>query len=1043
MKKYIHSILSKSGAMVAVALFLATTILAQERTVSGTVTDETGSPMPGVSIAVKGTSSGTVTGADGKYTITIQNSNTVLVFSFVGYSNAEMLVGDQTAINVQMNLDVVALSEIVVTGYASQEKKDLTGSVGVVKTQDLVQIPSSNINSQLQGRVAGVTISGDGRPGEPAKIRIRGFGSFQNNDPLYVIDGVPTQDISTINSNDVESLTVLKDAGAASIYGSRASNGVIVITTKKGASSGIKVNYSMYYGVQNPGKSPDFLLNTQEYADLQWKVYQNDGTFEQHPVYGDSWDTNGPVLPSWAGNTDWYKQITRNAKIMNHDVSLSGGNQNSKFYAGLNYYDQDGIVITNFTKRFSARFNTEFKIKNRVTIGENFTVTGRTGNGVSGNGNEDSPIARVYMIQPIIPAIVNQPIDGLSHDFVPGEYGGTGIEARLGNGPNAYADLKRNEADRNTDIRLVGSAFMNIKIVESLDFKTTFGGTIQNGYNTNWTGSTYERSENVATPSYNENAYYNHDWVWTNSLTFNKTFGNHKLLAVAGYESVKYGIGRNLSATRAGYFSDVLPFRTLSNGAQIQAATSGYNTPTTLVSQFLRADYGYNDKYFLSGTIRRDGSSRFGKSNRYGVFPSITGGWRISEEGFMAGIDQISDLKIRGGYGTMGNQLAVSPQNQFYLYGGSTDASNYDVNGSGSGSLQGFRPTRIGNPDAKWETNVTTNIGFDAGLLNNKLQVSFDWYTKKTKDLLYNPALPGTAGAADQPFINIAEMKNTGVDIQLNYKHRFSGDLSFDGTLTFTTYSNEILKVADGIDYFSAGGSRIGAFNRNEVGQPVSAFYGYIVDGLFQSAADVETSAKQDGAEAGFFKYRDVNGDNQITADDRAFIGNPNPDFTYGLNLGVTYKNFDVTAFFYGSQGNDIFNYNKWWLDFWPSFQNQKSTDLLYDSWTPENPGASVPKASNKSNFSTNTQSSSYYIENGSFMRLKNLQIGYNVPQTLIQKIGLSNARVFVQAVNLFTIKKYSGLDPDVNNGDDINFGVDAGAYPLVKTFTFGLNVGF
>ena len=1027
---------------IAIMLFTSTALIAQERSVSGTVSDETGTAMPGVSIAVKGTSSGTVTGTDGRYTISVQDGQSILVFSFVGYANSEITVGDQTTINVQMNPDIVSLSEIVVTGYASQEKKDLTGSVGVVKTTDLVQIPSSNINSQLQGRVAGVTISGDGRPGQPAKVRIRGFGSFQNNDPLYIVDGVPTQDISTINPNDVESLTVLKDAGAASIYGSRASNGVIVVTTKRGSSSGIKVNYSMYYGFQDPGKSPDFLLNTQEYADLQWQVYQNDGTYEVHPIYGNSWDAS-PTLPSWAGNTDWYSQITQNAKIANHDISLSGGNQNSKFYAGLNYFDQDGIVITNFTKRFAARFNSEFKIKDRITVGENFTVTGRTGLGVNGNGNEDSPISRVYMIQPIIPAVVSENIGGISHDFVPGEYGGTGIAVRLGNGPNAYADLVRNEEDRNTDIRLVGSAFLNAKIFEGLDFRTTFGGTVQNGYNTNWTGSTYERSENIATPSYNENAYYNHDWVWTNSLTFNKTFGSHKLLAVGGYEAVKYGIGRNLSATRAGYYSDVLSFRTLNNGAQILAATSGYNTPTTLVSMFLRADYSYSDKYMLSATVRRDGSSRFGESNRYGVFPSVSLGWRVSEEGFMAGIDQISDLKIRGGYGTMGNQLAVSPQNQFFLFGGSASDSNYDLAGAGSSSLQGFRPTRIGNPDAKWETNVTTNIGFDAGLLNNKLQVTFDWYTKQTKDLLYNPALPGTAGAADQPFINIAEMKNTGIDIQLNYKQRFSSDLSFDGTLTFTTYKNEIVKVADGIDYFAAGGSRIGAFNRNEVGQPVSAFYGYIVDGLFQSSGEVESAPAQDGAEAGFFRYRDVNGDNQITQDDRAFIGNPNPDFTYGLNLVVTYKSFDITAFFYGSQGNDIFNYNKWWLDFWPSFQNQKSTDLLYDSWTTENPNGSVPKASNKSNFSTNTQSTSYYIEDGSFMRLKNLQIGYTLPQNVIQKVGLSTAKVYVQGLNLFTLTKYSGLDPDLNNGADINFGVDQGAYPLVKTFTLGLNLGF
>jgi TonB-linked SusC/RagA family outer membrane protein len=445
----------------------------------------------------------------------------------------------------------------------------------------------------------------------------------------------------------------------------------------------------------------------------------------------------------------------------------------------------------------------------------------------------------------------------------------------------------------------------------------------------------------------------------------------------------------------------------------------------------------------LSATVRRDGSSRFGADERFGTFPSVSAGWRISEEGFLAGVEFLSDLKIRGGYGTMGNQLAISPVNQFYLYGGAIGDANYAINGSTSSSSQGFRPTRIGNPDAKWETNVTTNIGFDAGLFDNKLQVTIDWYSKLTQDLLYNPALPGTSGAASQPFINIAEMKNTGIDLQLGYRKIVSSDLSFDATLTLTSYNNEILKIADGIDFFSAGGSRIGSFSRNAVGRSVSEFYGFNVIGLFQSDADVSSSPVQDGAEPGFFKYQDLNGDNQITPDDRSYIGNPNPDFTYGLNLGATYKSFDVSLFFYGSQGNEIFNYNKWWLDFWPSFQNQKSKNALYNSWTPERTSASTPKASNKSNFSNNTQSTSYYVEDGSFFRLKNLQIGYTLPSNVIGKVGLTRARVYVQGLNLFTISGYDGLDPDLNTNDDTFFGVDEGAYPLVKQYVIGLNIGF
>jgi TonB-dependent starch-binding outer membrane protein SusC len=1043
---------SKAMRFVLLFLWLACShaVLAQERVVSGTVKDESGNAMPGVNVLVVGTSNGTVTDATGRYSISV-GSGARLLFSFIGYTSQEVAVGTSTTLDISMKVDVTELSEIVVTGYASQEKKDLTGSVGTVKIGELTQIPSSNITNQLQGRVAGVTVTGDGRPGQPAKVRIRGFGSFQNNDPLYIVDGVPTTDVSTLNPNDVESMSVLKDAGAASIYGSRASNGVIIITTKRGAKSGVKVNYDMYYGTQDPGKKPDYLLNAKEYADLQWLVYRNDGTNETHPVYGASSNAS-PTLPSWAADTDWYKTITRNALIMNHDLSLTGGNDNARFYAGLNYFNQEGIVITNFSKRFAARLNSEFKIKDRVTIGENMTITGRTQLQVPGINNEGSPISRALGAQPIIPAIVTSPITGTARTFQPGEYGGTGIAPRLGNLPNPLADLTRAGDNRANDIRLIGSVFMDVKLLEFLSFRTTFGGTYGTGYNTNWTGSTYERAENIATPAYNENAYFGSDWVWTNQVTFNKTFNSHKVSAFAGYEAVKYGIGRSVSATRAGYFSDAFSFRTVSNGAQITNASSGYGTPTTLVSQFFRADYSFSDKYLFSATVRRDGSSRFGANTRYGVFPSFSAGWRISEESFLAGIPAISDLKIRGGYGTMGNQLPVAPDNQFFLFGGSVSDSNYDLNGAGSSSLQGFRPTRIGNPDAKWETNVTTNVGFDAGLFDNKLQVTFDWYTKQTKDLLFNPALPGIFGAAAVPFVNIGEMKNTGIDIQMSYKQVVTSDLTLDGTLTFTTYNNEIVKIADNQKFFdsSPGGSRIGSFTRNQVGRSLAEFYGYKVIGLFQTSTEVSGAPTQAGAEPGFFRYANNGVDpvtgatnNVIDPNDREFIGNPNPDFTYGLNLSATYKNFDVSVFFYGSVGNEIFNYNRWWLDFWPSFQNQKSKDLLYNSWTPTRTDTNVPKASNKSNFSTNTQSNSYYVEDGSFLRLRNLQIGYTVPRTALSKIGLTSARVYAQGLNLFTATKYKGNDPDINTAVDTAFGIDYGAYPLVKQYTIGLNLGF
>jgi len=1013
-------------------------VFAQQRTITGKVTAEGEGPVPGVTVVVQGTTVGTLTDMSGAYSIKVQGPSSVLVFSFVGYQTKEVTVGSQSTIDVVLVADVVAVSEIVVTGYSSQRKRDITGAVGVVETTALKAVPTGNVTNQLQGRTSGVTVVGSGEPGETSRIRIRGFSSFENNDPLYIVDGVPTQNISSINPNDVESISVLKDAGAASIYGSRASNGVIVITTKKGG-SGVKVTYDMYTGTQLAGGGPTKdLLNTKEYANLQWLVYKNDGTSETHPIYGPSSNAS-PTLPAWAADTDWYKTITNDASITNHDVTLSGGNDNAKFFAGVGAFVQNGIIKTSYNKKYTARFNSEFKVLDgRLTIGENVAMNYSTNQGVA-NLEEGSPIQMgPYRSQPIVPAVITKPITGTSHNFIVGEYGGTGIISRLGNATNALANLERAKDNKNYNLNIIASAFVDLKIMDGLNFRSRIGGTFFNGAYYSFNNSTYENAENNATPSMTEGANYGGNWTWANTVNYNKTFGDHKIAAVAGYESNRINLYRQLSAQRAGYFSDAVDYRTLDNGQTIVAANSFANTPITLVSQFAKADYSFRDKYLLSATIRRDGSSVFSEDKRYGIFPSFSAGWRIKDEGFLKDVTWLTDLKLRGSWGTMGNQLSVDPRNAFSLFGGEQNNSYYDINGTGNSSAQGFRKNRIGNPDAKWETNVTTDIGFEA-TISSKIGIVFDWYSKQTEDLLFNPELPGTAGSADAPYVNIASMSNKGLDIEVTYKNTF-GEVGFNGSAVITTVNNEITKIADGVDFFDWGGSRIGSYNRNMVGHPMSAFYGYQVVGLFKDAAEVSSAAKQDGAEPGFFRYADINNDKVIDPKDRTFIGNPNPDFTFGLNLALTYKNFDISTFLYGSQGNDIFNNNKWWVDFWPSFQGQKSQDLLYRSWTPTNTGASVPKASNKSNFSTNTVSSSYYLEDGSFLRMKNLQVGYTLPASSLSKVYLKSVRVYVQAVNLFTVTKYSGLDPEIGGGDRA-FGVDAGNYPNVKQFIIGLNL--
>jgi TonB-linked SusC/RagA family outer membrane protein len=1031
-----------------IALFVFSMVLSvgllfgQERTITGRVSAEEG-PLPGVNVTVQGTTIGAITDVNGVYTLKVPGPTSVLLYSSIGYVTQQVPVGSQAVIDVTLISDVLALQEVVVTGYTTQRKRDLTGSVGVVETAELTTVPTGQLTSQLQGRASGVTVVGDGRPGESAKVRIRGFSSFEANDPLYIVDGVPTTDISYLNPNDVETMVVLKDAGAASVYGSRASNGVIVVNTKRGA-KGVKVTYDMYTGLQlpGPGATKD-VLTAEEYAQLQWLVYANDGTVENHPLYGNSTNAN-PTMPSWwnGKSTDWWDEVTNNSVKTNHDLTFSGGTDNSKFFAGFGYLDEDGIVEYNYSKRARGRFNSEFTIlKDRVKVGENLTLAYYRGNGASNLG-EGSPInSTTYRLQSIIPVKWEGPdYVGLSHTFTAGDWGGTGIASRLGNSGNTLAGLWRGKDNWYQYLNLLGNMYIDIKILNGLNFRSSFGGGFGAGYGLGFNWATYESAENTLSASLNENAQWGTNWIWTNQLTYDKVFGDHKITAVAGYEAIKSGIGREISGTRGGYFSNDVSYRTLTNAATTNSLTSAYYTPVALVSIFGKVDYAFRNKYLLSATVRRDGSSKFGPDTRYGIFPAFSGAWRIGDEAFLEGLSWLSDLKIRGSWGMMGNQMALSTQNQFNLYGGNSETSYYDIAGAMTSSTQGFRPTRVGNADAKWETNVTSDVGIEGTLLNDKINFVVDWYLKQTKDLLYQLEMPGQSGTATSPYVNIAEMKNTGFDIELGYRDNF-GDLGFSGNVNLTTYKNEITKIAEGVDYFDQGGgtTRINEANRNMVGHPMSAFFGYQVIGLFQSDAEVAEAPTQDGAAPGFFRYQDTNGDGAITTTDRVFIGDPNPDFTYGINLTFNYKGLDLNTYLYGSQGNDIFNWNSWWIDFWPSFQGQKSKKLLYESWTPDRTNTDVPKASNSSNFSTNTQVVSYYIEKGSYLRMKNLQLGYTIPASVLSKINVKSLRVYVQTVNLFTLTKYSGLDPELG-GDDRAFGSDTGNYPNVKQVIFGLN---
>ncbi len=920
----------------------------------------------------------------------------------------------------------------VTDGYVSGDRTGITGSVSVVMPSVLKAYPSGNLSNLLQGHVSGFTVTGSGQPGEMPKVRIRGFSSFLDNDPLYIVDGIPSRDITFLNPADVESLTVLKDAGSASLYGSRASNGVIVITTNRGE-KGLSVNYDMTMGVQSPGKGTrDDMLTAEEYADLQWLVYKNDGSWETHPIYGDSWNT-APSMPFWAANTDWYDEITDPAGIMKHDLSISGGNENARFYAGFGVISQNGIVLYTHNTRYNARINSDFTfLDGRIRASENFSFSNRNSLTVP-NLAEGSPInTGPYRSQAIIPVIMTRAVDGINHDFVPGEWGGTGIAFRLGDTPNPVADLTRNKDNYFIDDRLTGSLYLDFSIIDGLNFISAFGGTMDRGKRKYILSPTYERAySNISTMTVTEISSGNSDWIWTNTLTFEREFGEHKIHALAGYEVLKYDVGNAVVNTDTSYY-----------------------TETRMLSSFIKADYSFMDKYLLGITLRRDGCSRFSDSQRFAYFPSFSAGWHLSNEPFMESLSWISDMKIRGSWGKTGNQYAISPRYSAYTFGADIGGSYYDLFGTFNSAVPGYYPMQAGNPGVKWEENVMTDIGLDAGLFSERIRIIFDWYLKKSHDLLYNPPVAGTAGQASPPFINIGFMKNTGIDIEVSYRDKW-GDLGFSSTLIFTSFRNEITGISESVNYFYSKNTEIGSIIRNEEGQPLSSFYGYKVTGIFKNIADVENSADQMDAQPGFLKFENQDTltnvywlwvqerykrKNFIDSRDKIFIGSPNPDFTYGLDIALSWKNFDVTGFFYGSKGNEIFNYNKWYTDFWSSYQGQKSKALLYDSWTVLRTDATVPRATNYSGFSTNTEVCSYYIEDGSYLRLKSLQLGYSLPADQLSRIRIKSLRIYLQAVNLLTLTKYSGLDPEIG-GSDLASGIDNGNYPNVKQFLFGINL--
>lgn len=1047
---------------------------APQHTVIGKVTDEKGNVLPGVTVKITGTNLGTVTNSDGTFSLVIpqKESNTTLEVSFIGYTTKKIVVGDKHEFNIVLSQATNSLDAVVVTGYTTELKKDLTGSVDVVNVKDMIRQPTGEVTSMLQGQAAGVTVLGSGQPGDNPMVLIRGINTFGDNAPLYIVDGVPTEAIWELNPNDIASMQVLKDAGAASIYGARASNGVIVITTKRGEGK-VKVQYDAYYGRQYPKSGNVWnLLDPMEMATLKWAAYKNSGLPTTGILYGKG---AKPVLPDYIQpegamegspgtapsdyfvdpdytgdeyfdfhritkankkGTDWYHAVFKPAPITSHNLNISGGGANGNYLFSLNYFNQEGTLIYTSLKRYSIRSNTQYNITPNIHIGENlfFSVSDNPTADILENNSSSAPINNAYRMQPIIPV----------YDIM-GNFAGT-YGQELGDAANPVAIMYRKRNNKSIDNHLFGNIYANVDFLKYFTFHTSFGGAIDGGWGHSFTYPTYENSENSQNNKFDASSYHSYAWTWTNTLTFHRDFNQvHSVKVLLGTESNQES-GGSLGGETTNYFSFDPNYTNLSTGSGVRSNYSD-RYESDLYSLFGRLDYSYKDKYLVSGTLRRDGTSKL-LNNRYGWFPAVSAAWRISEEGFMKNISWLTSLKIRGSWGIMGNQRNVDPDNAYTLYGGNLSTSYYDINGTNNSIILGFQQNRIGNPDARWEKDVNANIGIDAVLLHGGIELTADYYRKDIKDLLYNPELPGVEGVATPPYVNIASMKNDGIDLTLTGRVSVSPDLKLNGILTFTTYRNKIIKVSNTANYFDE--SHI----RNQVGHPLSSFYGYKINGFWDSKSEI-TQADQEAQKAegdpdaiyqeaedvGRFRYADLNHDGLITPDDRTFLGNPNPKFTAGLNLGATYKNFDFSAFLYESYGNQIWNQILWWTDFF-NHNGVNSKTALYNSWTPTHLNAKAPIQLYVSNFSTNGADNSYFIENGSYLRLKNIQVGYTFRSSLLNKISIQNMRVYAQAANLFTITKYSGIDPEIG-GDVTEFGVDKGTYPSQLEVLVGLNVTF
>ena len=1045
--------------------FSALSAFAQNRPVSGTVTaGDDGSKLPGVSVLVKGTTTGTTTNENGGYSINAP-ANATLVFSYIGYATQELPVNSRSTINVILNADAQSLQEVnvVAVGYGTARRQDLTGSIASVSSEQLAKVPVTTTDQALQGRAAGVQVTNnDGAPGAGVQVQIRGIGTFGSSDPLYVVDGYPiTGGLSQINPNDIASIDILKDASATAIYGTRAANGVVIITTKRGGKGGdVIIDFDAYGSIQAKPNTYE-VLNAQEYVTLAKERATADGI--SIPA---EWN-NAAALRT----IDWQDVMYQTGYRQNYNLSMRGGNEKVQSALSLNYFDQKGIVIGSTFKRMNASLNTDYQAKSWLKATANIKYTRNDSKVAFGSGGQDAGFG-IGSLTKLGPTMTGNPLTDEVVD-ANGNYGYYPKGNQYLNGQaNVYADVLTQD-QKNLTNYLLSNFSLEATILPGLRVKTNFGINT-NDYSGYYFTPTNNRGPNVVLPFYSQSANNSFDYLWENTVSYTKTFGQHNFDFVGGV-SQQENTYRFMGAQGSGQISDVLRnLQSIGSYTNIEGSEASY----ALASQFARVNYKFGDKYLVTGTIRRDGSSRFGANNRYGIFPSGSVAWRVKNENFLKDSDFISDLKFRASYGEVGLQSSIDLFQYLDLY--STGGNQSSQNSFGYAFNKNYQPglvlTTPPNPDLKWETSKQTDIGVDAAFLGGKLSITADYYIKESADFLLRIPVPPQTGFTDLTK-NTGSIRNSGFELGITYRESEKA-FKYGVGLNLTTVKNKIISLASGQDaiynlttlgFPNTGANSWITYTQSKVGSSIGEFYGYRTNGIFQSAADVAaanaaataanggvaTTYQTSVTQAGDRRFVDVNGDGRVTAADKVSLGSPLPKFFAGLNLDASYQQFDINMLWFASVGNKVFNYQARTLESFGATNGgigieNVSREYYENRWTPTNPSDRYARAV-KDDPNGNTQPSDVYVEDGSFLKLRSLQIGYSFKDELAKRLGVQRVRMYVSGQNLLTFTKYSGLDPEIGLPSDPSTGtrnvtasgIDIGTYPNSRFYTLGLNVTF